>query len=88
MISKLKNPKDLVICLKFLIHLSLTDEKSAKKIKNIIKKHIGILFEQHEYEVEDIINTLDDKEFIKHTIHSFNTLHEEEEKNKKSIVSF
>ena len=86
MITKLKNPKGLVICLKFLIHLSLTDEESSKNIKNIIKKHIGILFEENESEVGDLINSLEEKQLIQHTIDSFTIMQEEDEETKKSIM--
>jgi voltage-gated sodium channel len=86
MISNLKNPKDLVICLKFLIHLSLTDEESAQSIKSIITKHIGIHFEENESQAENLIALLDDKELIKLTIESFINMQEEEEVTKKGIM--
>ena len=86
MISNLKNPKDLVICLKFLIHLSLTDEESAKSIKSIITKHMGVHFEENESKAENLIAPLDDKELIKLTIESFIHMQEEEEVTKKGIL--
>jgi len=86
MISNLKNPKDLVICLKFLIHLSLTDEKSAQSIKSIITNHMGIHFEENESQVEDLIAPLDDNELIKLTIESLKHMQEEEEVTKKGIM--
>ena len=86
MISNLKNPKDLVICLKFLIHLSLTDEKSAQSIKSIITKHMGMHFEENESQVENLLGPLDDKELIRFTIKSFLKLQNEEEANKKDIL--
>ena len=86
MISNLKNPKDLVICLKFLIHLSLTDEESAQSIKSIITKHMGIHFEENESQAENLIAPLDDKELIKLTIESFIHMQEEEEVTKKGIM--
>ena len=52
MIKNLKNPKDLIICLKFLIHLSLTDDESFKSINSIIRKHMGYIFEKNEDSVE------------------------------------
>ena len=86
MISNLKNPKDLVICLKFLIHLSLTDEESAQSIKSIITKHMGIHFEENESQAENLIAPLDDKELIELTIESFIHMQEEEEVTKKGIM--
>jgi len=86
MISNLKNPKDLVICLKFLIQLSLTDEKSAQSIKSIITNHMGIHFEENESQVENLLAPLDDKEIIRLTIKSFLKLQNEEEANKKDIL--
>ena len=86
MISNLKNPKDLVICLKFLIHLSLTDEESAQSIKSIITNHMGIHFEENESQAEDLIAPLDDKELIKLTIESFIHMQEEDEVTKKGIM--
>jgi len=86
MISNLKNPKELVICLKFLIHLSLTDEESAQSIKSIITKHIGVHFEENESQVENLIAPLDDRELIKLTIESFIHMQEEEEVTKKGIL--
>ena len=86
MISNLKNPKDLVICLKFLIHLSLTDEESAQSINSIITNHMGILYEENESQAENLIAPLDDKELIKLTIESFIHMQEEEEVTKKGIM--
>ena len=86
MSSNLKNPKDLVICLKFLIHLSLTDEKSAQSIKSIITNHMGIHFEENESQAEDLIAPLDDKELIKLTVESLKHMQEEEEETKKGIM--
>ena len=86
MISNLKNPKDLVICLKFLIRLSLTDEESAQSIKSIITKHMGIHFEENESQAENLIAPLDDKELIKLTIECFIHMQEEEEVTKKGIM--
>ena len=55
MINNLKNPKELVICLKFLIHLSLTDDESYQSINSIIRKHIGMVFDENEKSAEKII---------------------------------
>ena len=86
MIRNIKNPKDLVICLKFLIHLSLTDEESAQSIKNIITRYMGIHFEENESQVENLIAPLDDKELIKLTIESFIHMQEEEDETKREIM--
>ena len=68
MIKNLKNPKDLVICLKFLIHLSLTDDESFQSINSIIKKHMGMLFSENEESAEKIIEGINDNELIQLTI--------------------
>jgi voltage-gated sodium channel len=86
MISNLKNPKDLVICLKFLIHLSLTDEESKQNIKSIITKYMGMSFEENESQAENLLAPLDEKEQIKLTIESFLHLKEEDEVTKKGIM--
>ena len=86
MIINLKNPKDLVICLKFLIHLSLTNEASKQNIKNIITRYMGKSFEQNESHSENLLTPLDEKGQIKLTIESFINLKEEEEVTKKGIM--
>jgi len=86
MINKLKNTKDLVICLKCLIHFALTDEESKQKIKSIITKYMGRSFYEFESEVENLLAPLDEKERIKVTIESFLQLKEEEEGTKKGIM--
>ena len=86
MISNIKNPKDLVICLKFLIHLSLTDGESAQSINSIITNHMGILYEKNELLVENLLVPLDEKEIIKLTIESLKHMQEEEEETKKGIM--
>ena len=60
MIKNLNNPKDLVICLKFLIHLSLTDDESYQSINCIIEKHMGMLFAENEESAEKIIEGIND----------------------------
>ena len=55
MLSNLKNPKDLVICLKFLIYLSLTNEESEQNIKSIITKYMGMSFEENESQAENLL---------------------------------
>ena len=86
MIINLKNPKDLVICLKFLIHLSLTNEASKQNINNIIRRYMGISFEQNESHSENLLTPLDEKGQIKLTIGIFINLKEEEEGTKKGIM--
>ena len=58
MLSNLINPKDLVICLKYLIHLSLTDEESKQNIKSIIAKYMGMSFEEYESDAENFLAPL------------------------------
>ena len=41
MIDRLKNPLDLVICLKMLNVISLSDHESEKRIDKIVTKHLG-----------------------------------------------
>ena len=86
MLSNLKNPKDLVICLKFLIYLSLTNEESEQNIKSIITKYMGMSFEENESQAENLLAPHDEKEQIKLTIESFLHLKEEEEGAKKGIM--
>ena len=86
MINNLKNPKELVICLKFLIHLSLTDDESYQSINIIIRKHIGAMFEEYEKSAEKIIDGINDNELIQHTIDSFLKLQYESEDTKKEIM--
>ena len=86
MIDNLKNPKELVICLKFLIHLSLTDDESFQSINSIIRKHIGTMFEENEKSAEKIIEGINDNDLIKVTIDSFLKLQNESEATKKEIM--
>ena len=86
MINNLKNPKELVICLKFLIHLSLTDDESYQSINNIIRKHIGTMFEENEKSAEKIIDGINDNDLIQVTIDSFLKLQNESEATKKEIM--
>ena len=41
MIDRLQNPHDLVICLKMLNVVSLSDHESEKRIEKIVSKHLG-----------------------------------------------
>ena len=86
MIKKLKSPKDLVICLKFLIHLSLTDEESYQSINGIIREHMGTMFLENEESAEKIISGINDNELIQLTIDSFLKLKNESELTKKEIM--
>ena len=86
MIKNLINPKDLVICLKFLIHLSLTDDESYQSINIIIRKHMGTMFAENEESAEKIIEGINDNELIQLTIDSFLKLQNESEVTKKEIM--
>ena len=86
MIKNLKNPKDLVICLKFLVHLSLTDDESYQSINTIIRKYMGTMFAENEESAEKIIEGINDNELIQLTIDSFLKLQNESEVTKKEIM--
>ena len=51
MIKNLQNPLDLVICLKLLNVISLSDEESEQRINSILKTHLGSQFAAWETEV-------------------------------------
>jgi len=85
-LSNLNKPKELVICLKFLIYLSLTNEESEQNIKSIITKYMGKSFEENESQAENNLSSLNEKEKIKLTIESFLQLAEEEKATKKGIM--
>ena len=59
LITNLQNPKDPSVCLKFLIHLSVTDTESDQNIKFIIKKYLGHDFNKY---LNDIVLKPDDSE--------------------------
>ena len=86
MIKNLNNPKELVICLKFLIHLSLTDDESYQSINSIIRKHMGTMFAENEESAEKIVEGINDDELIQLTIDSFLKLQNESEVTKQVLM--
>ena len=86
MIKNLKNPLDLVICLKLLNVISLSDEESEQRIHSILKTHLGHQYEEREAEAVQVLSTLSDEEKVNRTKASFSQLQEEEESIKKEIL--
>ena len=86
MIKNLKNPLDLVICLKLLNVISLSDEESEQRIHSILKTHLGHQYEEREAEAVQVLSTLSDVEKVNRTKASFSQLQEEEESIKKEIL--
>ena len=86
MIKNLKNPLDLVICLKLLNVVSLSDEVSEQRIRSILKKHLGIMYEENEAKAENRLASLDDNRKVRHTRDSFSRLQEEDDGTKKEIL--
>jgi hypothetical protein len=58
MIKNLQNPLDLVICLKLLNVISLSDEESEQRINSILKTHLGSQFAAWETEAARVLDDL------------------------------
>ncbi|MDP7463692.1 MAG: hypothetical protein QF614_04290, partial [SAR324 cluster bacterium] len=80
------NNTDLVICLKLLNVISLSDEESEQRIHSILKTHLGHQYEEREAEAVQVLSTLSDEEKVNRTKASFSQLQEEEESIKKEIL--
>ena len=86
MIKNLQNPLDLVICLKLLNVISLSDEESEQRINSILKTHLGSQFAAWETEAARVLDDLADDEKVNRTKQSFSRLQEEDEFVKKEIL--
>ena len=71
MIHNLKNPLDLIICLKLLNVVSLSDEESEKRIQKILKRHLSSQYEEHENQAESLLSEFDDEGKVKLARKSF-----------------
>ena len=60
MIHNLKNPLDLIICLKLLNVVSLSDEESENRIQKILKRHLSSQYEEHENQAERLLTESDE----------------------------
>ena len=74
MIDRLQNPHDLVICLKMLNVVSLSDHESEKRIEKIVSKHLGKQYLDYEPSAVQQLASLNDDEKVELTRKSLNRL--------------
>ncbi|MGB0363859.1 MAG: ion transporter, partial [bacterium] len=86
MIDSLQNPHDLVICLKMLNVVSLSDHESEKRIEKIVSKHLGKKYLDYEPSAVQQLASLNDDEKVELTRKSLNRLKEEDDAAKKEIL--
>ena len=86
MIDRLQNPHDLVICLKMLNVVSLSDHESEKRIEKIVSKHLGKKYLDYEPSAVQQLASLNDDEKVELTRKSLNRLKEEDDAAKKEIL--
>ena len=86
MIDRLQNPHDLVICLKMLNVVSLSDHESEKRIEKIVSKHLGKKYLDYEQSADQELASLNDDEKVELTRQSLNRLKEEDDAAKKEIL--
>ena len=86
MIDRLQNPHDLVICLKMLNVVSLSDHESEKRIEKIVSKHLGKKYLDYEPSAVQQLASLNDDEKVELTRQSLNRLQEEDDAAKKEIL--
>ena len=86
MIKRLQNPLELVISLKMLNVVSLSDEESEKRIEKIVSKHLGKKFDEFEPTADQQLESLDDDEKVQLTRQSLLKLQDEEDSTKKEIL--
>ena len=86
MIDRLQNPHDLVICLKMLNVVSLSDHESEKRIEKIVSKHLGKKYLDYEQSADQQLASLNDDEKVELTRQSLNRLQEEDDAAKKEIL--
>ena len=86
MIKRLQNPLELVISLKMLNVISLSDEESEKRIEKIVSKHLGKKYDEFEPTADQQLESLDDDEKVQLTRQSLLKLQDEEDSTKKEIL--
>ena len=86
MIDRLQNPLDLVICLKMLNVISLSDYESEKRIDKIVSKHLGGRYEEYSKQANQHLINLTDSQKVKLTRESLVRLKLEEDAAKKEIL--
>ena len=86
MIDRLQNPHDLMICLKMLNVVSLSDHESEKRIEKIVSKHLGKKYLDYEPSAVQQLASLNDDEKVELTRKSLNRLQEEDDIAKKEIL--
>lgn len=86
MIHNLENPLDLIICLKLLNVVSLSDEESEKRIQMILKRHLSSQYEEHENQAESLLSEFDDEGKVKLARKSFIRLQDEDDGTRKEIL--
>jgi len=83
MIDRLQNPLDLVICLKMLNVISLSDHESEKRIDKIVSKHLGDRYEEYSKQANQQLVNLADGQKVKLTRECLVRLQGEEDAAKK-----
>jgi len=86
MIDRLQNPLDLVICLKMLNVISLSDHESEKRIDKIVSKHLGDRYEEYSKQANQQLVNLADGQKVKLTRECLVRLQGEEDAAKKEIL--
>ena len=87
MIDRLKNPLDLVICLKMLNVISLSDHESEKRIDKIVSKHLGDRHGEYSKQANQQLINLTDGQKVKLTRECLDRLQGEEDAAKKEKTS-
>ena len=86
MIDRLQNPLNLMICLKMLNVISLSDHESEKRIDKIVSKHLGERYEEYSKQANQQLINLTDGQKVKLTRESLVSLKGEEDAAKKEIL--
>ncbi|MGA0341589.1 MAG: hypothetical protein ACO3N3_12840, partial [bacterium] len=86
MIDRLQNPLDLIICLKMLNVISLSDHESEKRIDKIVSKHLGDRYEEYSKQANQQLVNLADGQKVKLTRECLVRLQGEEDAAKKEIL--
>jgi voltage-gated sodium channel len=86
MMDRLQNPQDLLICLKMLNVISLSDHDSEKRIDKIVSKHLGNCYEEFSKAASKQLLTSTDDQKVKLTRESLTRLQEEDAACKKEIL--
>ena len=86
MIDRLQNPLDLLICLKMLNVISLSDHESEKRIDKIVTKHLGDRYGEYSKQANQQLVDLNDGQKVKLTRECLVHLQGEEDAAKKEIL--